>query len=42
MIKRYAAKLDLIDAWRVLNQDARTYTLRRRNPLKFIADLIFS
>ena len=32
MIKRYAAKLDLIDAWRILNQDARTYTWRRRNP----------
>ena len=32
VIKQYAAKLDLIDAWRVLDQDARRYTWRRRNP----------
>ena len=32
VIEQYAAKLDLIDAWRVLNQDARRYTWRRRNP----------
>ena len=32
LIKRYAAKLDLIDAWRVLDQDGRRYTRRRRNP----------
>ena len=31
-ILQYAAKLDLIDAWRVLNQDARRYSWRRRNP----------
>ena len=32
VIEQYAAKLDLIDAWRALNQDARRYTWRRRNP----------
>ena len=32
MIKRYAAKLDLIDALRVLNQDSRRYRWRRSNP----------
>ena len=32
VIKQYAAKLDLIDAWAILNQDARRYTWRRRNP----------
>ena len=31
-IKRYAAKLDLIDASIVLNQDARRHTRRNRNP----------
>lgn len=31
MIKRYAAELNSIDAGRVLNQDARRYTWRRRN-----------
>ena len=32
VIKQYAAKLNLIDAWRVLNQDAHRYTWHHRNP----------
>jgi len=31
VVKQYAAKLELKDAWAILNQDARRYTWRRRN-----------